>query len=102
MKRSPIRRRTPLRHRSAKRAAREQLLRELRVELLATRRSCEAEWFGFRECSGRREVHHVQRRSQGGLHAPENLLVVCAAHHEAIHANPADAVRAGLLTGRAA
>jgi hypothetical protein len=38
-------------------------------------------------CGTRRnlQVHHVQRRSQGGTHAAENLLTLCATCHETVH-----------------
>ena len=31
------------------------------------------------------DVHHIAPRSEGGQHAPQNLVVLCAAHHRAIH-----------------
>jgi 5-methylcytosine-specific restriction endonuclease McrA len=31
------------------------------------------------------DVHHVQLRSDGGKHALDNLVVLCAAHHRASH-----------------
>lgn len=42
-------------------------------------------------------VHHVQRRSQGGTNDLSNLLALCPACHDHIHANPSWAMRAGLL-----
>jgi len=30
-------------------------------------------------------VHHLELRSEGGLHAAENLLTVCGLHHRALH-----------------
>jgi hypothetical protein len=37
-------------------------------------------------CTGGMEhAHHKRRRSQGGQDAPENLLAVCGACHDAIH-----------------
>lgn len=32
------------------------------------------------------EVHHVRLRSEGGGHDPDNLLVLCGAHHDRLHA----------------
>ncbi|MBK9032369.1 MAG: hypothetical protein IPL61_13835 [Myxococcales bacterium] len=31
------------------------------------------------------DVHHLRPRASGGSHLPENLAVVCTAHHAAIH-----------------
>ncbi len=31
------------------------------------------------------DVHHIRFRSEGGTHDPENLTVVCAVHHAALH-----------------
>jgi hypothetical protein len=31
------------------------------------------------------DVHHLQLRSEGGDHDPEQLIVLCAAHHRALH-----------------
>jgi hypothetical protein len=30
-------------------------------------------------------VHHIALRSEGGLDAADNLIVLCAAHHAAVH-----------------
>jgi hypothetical protein len=31
------------------------------------------------------DIHHIEYRSQGGDHDPDNLVTICAAHHRAIH-----------------
>jgi hypothetical protein len=31
------------------------------------------------------DVHHVDPRNEGGTHDPERLVVLCAAHHRAVH-----------------
>jgi hypothetical protein len=31
------------------------------------------------------DVHHVQLRSDGGRHDPDNLISICDAHHRAVH-----------------
>jgi hypothetical protein len=31
------------------------------------------------------DVHHIDPRCDGGLHTPENLIVLCVAHHRAAH-----------------
>lgn len=49
-------------------------------------------------CTGVAEaVHHRLRRSQGGKHEPENLLALCTACHNWVHANPLAACEKGLL-----
>src|SRR5690606_27295190 len=32
------------------------------------------------------EVHHIRLRSEGGSVHPSNLVTLCSAHHDAIHA----------------
>jgi hypothetical protein len=32
------------------------------------------------------DVHHLDRRSEGGSHDPERMAVLCGAHHRAVHA----------------
>jgi hypothetical protein len=90
-------RRAPLRKRSAKRAAADRELAALRARVLAARVPCEAVGFLDVQCSGRRVVHHVVRRSQGGQHVDANVLVVCNTHHVLIHDNPGHAMDVGLL-----
>jgi hypothetical protein len=31
------------------------------------------------------DVHHLELRSEGGSHEEDNLVVLCAAHHRAVH-----------------
>jgi hypothetical protein len=31
------------------------------------------------------DVHHLELRSEGGLHNADNLVVLCTAHHRAVH-----------------
>jgi hypothetical protein len=31
------------------------------------------------------DVHHRKPRSEGGTHAPDNLITLCSAHHTALH-----------------
>lgn len=51
------------------------------------------------ECSGSRvDTHHIRPRGRGGAYAdPENLVCVCRAHHDSIHAWPLKAKELGLL-----
>lgn len=48
-------------------------------------------------CYGRIDPHHVLMKSQGGQDTAENLISVCRAHHDYIHANPAVSYGLGLL-----
>lgn len=93
MKRSPIKRRTPLRVRRGPNRLWRQVRRE--VEARANGR-CEARIDDV--CEGRGcHAHHLLRRSQGGANDPSNLAWLCAACHGYVHANPAWAYEAGLL-----
>jgi hypothetical protein len=31
------------------------------------------------------DIHHIDRKADGGSHDPENLVTLCSAHHRAIH-----------------
>lgn len=48
-------------------------------------------------CWGPCDPHHIHRRSQGGQDTPENLVVLCRAHHDWVHANPLRSMSLGLL-----
>ncbi len=52
-------------------------------------------WCG--EPGGAVDLHHVQRRSQGGLDTPANLRPVHRKCHMRIHDHPAEAKRRGFL-----
>lgn len=49
---------------------------------------------------GPMHVHHIKRRSQGGSNDPSNLICLCQAAHDWVHANPAEAALFGLLALR--
>lgn len=51
-------------------------------------------------CSGRIQLHHVLRRSQGGTDIVENIKALCSTHHAAVHAWPQMSYRLGLLRAR--
>lgn len=90
MKRSPLRRRTPLRANRAPTRARS-------LDPLAI--WCEADLPG---CAGRAvHRHHIQRRSQGGSDGRSNTTDICGACHRFIHENPAWAYEHGWLRRRA-
>lgn len=82
MKRQPLKRKTALRHRSAKRAA---LYRRERVplvrQLLAERPRCQVPWCTRRSV----DVHEVLRRSRGGsISDVANLRCLCRECHDQI------------------
>lgn len=82
MKRVPLRRHSPLRARSAKRAV---VYRQVRVplvrRLLAERPRCEVPWCGRRSV----DVHEVLRRSRGGsITDVANLRCLCRQCHDQI------------------
>ena len=84
-------RRTGLRASGKKARARQQALAEYELG-----GPCEAGTAGV--CTGRAEHrHHKRRRSQGGGEDRKNIVLACHACHSHIHANPAEARKAGLL-----
>jgi len=104
MKRSPLRRKTPLRAKSSitrtamKVKPRRPMRPEFRQAVIKRDTSCRAEalWRDV-PCSGAAHIHHVLMRSQGGKDTLEDCILVCSAHHEAIHANPERSYSLGLL-----
>lgn len=116
MKRSPLRRRTPLRHTGWMRHGKPASVNRRTGWRAGGQQS--AEWFRSRQwtldrahgrcevrvspdCTGRAEhVHHILMRSQGGTHDIGNLLAVCHRCHGHIHANPAESYEAGWLHRR--
>lgn len=68
-------------------------------EVILRDRGCVAErvWPDVK-CFGRLDPHHVLRRSQGGQDTAANLVTLCRAHHDAVHANPARSFGLGLLS----
>ncbi|MEM9513687.1 MAG: hypothetical protein AAGA42_02430 [Actinomycetota bacterium] len=53
---------------------------------------------GF-ECRGQHTVHELVRRAQwrDGIYVVENCVLICAAHHDWVHAHPEAAHDVGLL-----
>lgn len=100
MKRTPLKRRTPLRKSRpdpAWIAAREAALdRDGRWP------ACHRYRIPDHECWGGLEVHHIVRRSQGGTHDLDNLVTLCTAGHRWVHEHPAEATLLGLLRRGAA
>lgn len=72
-----------------------------RKAVLARDRYCQARdvWPDI-QCWSDLHVHHKRRRSQGGTDDLSNLVALCAAHHDAVHANPSVSVGLGLLDAR--
>lgn len=105
MKRSPLKRRTPLRRRGESRD--DAIWRECRTDRLErddfTCQAWERDLFDH-DCTihDRLEVHHIRRRSQGGTHELANLVTLCSAAHAWVHLHPADAHELGLLARGAA
>lgn len=101
MRRSPLKRSTPLRTNSRRRHSprRSERFDARAVYEAVTRRSrgiCEL----CRDAPAT-EMHHRRMRSAGGLDLSDNILHLCYwCHHEAIHANPDWAYRHGLLLRR--
>lgn len=91
-------------HRAAKRQRRRVRRIPAQVKALVVDRAeglCEAQPHRpTLACSGRFELHHILRRSQGGQDTVENLLYVCSTHHAHIHAWPEWAREHGLLRAR--
>ena len=119
MKRSPLRRRTPL-HRggrlarrtplrsvSPKRAKVQRQRRTMVREELARRELCEAgvtiRFGGHRSlCAGLAvDLHEPLTRARGGsILDPANTVAVCRSCHDWIHAHPAAAASIGLLRSK--
>lgn len=97
MKRSPLKRSSPMRKRGESRD--NALLRDARAAALERDNyECQARLRGLPNlCAGALHGHHVLPRGRGGLDHPSNLITVCAYHHDIIHLYPAQAYELGLL-----
>ena len=112
MKRTPLRRKTPLqgggRLRRTRLSSAPSKRRRRRDRVYAVQRDlayqralgrCEAAVADV--CTGRVEqVHHLGGRVGGDPHALDNLLAVCFRCHEWIESNRAESYRLGLLRSR--
>ena len=104
MRRTPLKRKTPLRGYgdTKRRRAPDDIPPWVREAV--DRRSggrCEYD-LGGRCRDPARQMHHKLMRSQGGKHFVENLLHVCVHHHRWIHDHPAMAYELGYLIRRGA
>ena len=101
----PLRRRTWIRSRSAKKTAEDAAYAEFRRERLERSPRCEACVRIAGSVSGvflghpraATEIHHVKLRSRGGKNTHENTLAVCSICHRWIHDNPKAASEIGLM-----
>lgn len=84
MKRSPIKRKTPLRRVSKKRKKEARVYAVRRKAFLASHPFC---WFDF--CpNASRDVHHKKGRLGGNYLNEDTWMAVCRKHHNWIHAHP--------------
>lgn len=106
MKRSgPIKRRTPLKAKSAKTAKRDRNRAKFRREQLADRPHCEARqtiWTAEPTWSGctrwATDLHEPLTRARGGsVLDPANTIATCRQCHEWVHRFPKKATEIGLL-----
>lgn len=51
------------------------------------------------QCWGRIDPHHVQPRGRGGADTADNLISLCRAHHDWVHAHPHQSTLLGFLRG---
>ena len=109
MRRTGLTRRTPLQRvarlnpSSAKRRAQETAYRIARLVVWERDGGrCQAQ-VGWRwpdiQCAGPIDPHHVWRQSQHPERRcdPQVMMLLCRAHHDAVHANPDRARQAGFL-----
>jgi len=100
MKRSPLKRTTPLKRTPFRPKSKRPrgVPASVRDDVFARDRGCVAVLL-VREirCSGSLDPHHVLRRSQGGTDTADNLVTLCRAHHDWVHQNPARSFEIGLL-----
>ena len=101
MKRTPLKRTTPLRSKKRLKSTYRGIPDSVRAEVMARDMGCVAQ-FMVREviCSGHLDAHHVLMRSQGGPDTADNLKVLCRAHHEWVHRHPAKSYALDLLRRR--
>jgi hypothetical protein len=97
MKRSPLKRKTPLKRGgrlrpvSKKRAKQNKIYSETRKLYL--------EKYPFCDCCGKKatQIHHKRGRFQDRLNDTEHFMAICHSCHEWIHRNPMEAYAKGYL-----
>ena len=99
MKRSgPIQRRTPLKRSTPKQKRRRGIDPETRTAVFLRDKGCKGkEVILDLPCWGRLDPHHILRKSQGGQNTADNLVTLCRAHHDWVHAYPEASRNLGLL-----
>lgn len=98
MKRSPLKRKTPLRTRSTLKSKPKPVPSDIYAEVVLRDKGCVAQRIVPEvKCAGRLDPHHVLMRSQGGQDTAENLKTLCRAHHDWVHAHPAASYDLDLL-----
>ena len=93
MKRTPLKRKTPLRRVSKKQGKALKEYSKLRADFLSKHVVCE-------RCQGRNatDIHHKHSRGTGGeLNSVDNFVALCRLCHTEIHANPRQARKDGFL-----
>jgi 5-methylcytosine-specific restriction endonuclease McrA len=102
MKRTPLKRYTPLKRTALKTKRKVRAVpKDIYSQVLARDMECVAQ-LAMPEitCMGRLDPHHVLRRSQGGQDTLDNLVTLCRAHHSAVHEQIARSYELGLLKRR--
>lgn len=99
MKRSgPIKRRTPLKRSSGLKAKRQGIPTDVRSRVFLRDGGCRGRaLIPDLSCWGKLDPHHILRRSQGGQDTLDNLVTLCRAHHDWVHAYPESSRNLGLL-----
>ena len=89
--------RTPLKRTGIKRTKTKPVPKQVYADVLARDMGCRAAGVIRIPCAGRIDPHHVKRRSQGGQDTVENLISLCRAHHDWVHAHPDESYQLGFL-----
>lgn len=106
MKRTPLRRFTPLKAKTplrrvepiGKRSRVKAVPKSIYEQVLARDLGCVArDTVRDIRCFGRIDPHHILPRSRGGKDTLDDLASLCRAHHEWVHAHPAQSYELGLL-----
>ena len=107
MKRTPLRRFTPLRRKTRLAPISHKRIEEYRAYVDAVARCVASQGFNCQArrlwpeiaCGGPLDCHHIaQRSTHPHLRLdPENFLMICRRHHDAVHDNPTTAKVLGLL-----
>ena len=99
MKRSgSLRRATPLKRSPMKRSRPKPVPSDIYAEVAKRDGGCVARRLVPEvPCWGRIDPHHILPRGRGGPDTAENLACLCRAHHDWVHAHPAQGYDLGLL-----